>query len=424
VSGLFLKAYGLAMGALEPLAPTILRMRARAGKEDPERVSERLGRASMPRPPGDVVWLHGASVGETLSLLPLVEALQGERPDLTLLVTSGTVTSAHILGRRLPRGVIHQYLPLDTPTSARRFLTHWRPILAVLVESELWPGLLLAAKAGGTRLALLGARLSEGSVKGWARAPRSAKALLGAFDLILAQDPLSRQRIESLGGRVAGELDLKKASAPLACDEDELARLKTAIGERAVLVAASTHPGEDEIVADVLAAIPAPKPLLILVPRHPERGAPIAASLAARGLTVARRGLAEPVTAEVQAYIADTLGELGLIYRLADVAIMGGSLVGGVGGHNPREPARLGVPVVAGPDTGNFREAYAGLQSAQAAIMAEDLPALSDLAVQLIADPVRRGEMGRRAKAYAEHDDQALEAALKALRPMLPPAGP
>jgi 3-deoxy-D-manno-octulosonic-acid transferase len=417
-----LSAYRLAMGALEPLAPAILRMRARADKEDPERMTERLGLASMPRPAGGLVWLHGASVGESVSLLPLVEALKGERPDLTLLVTSGTVTSAHILGRRLPRGVIHQYLPLDTPTGARRFLAHWRPGLAVLVESELWPGLLLQAKAAGTRLALLGARLSDSTVKGWAKAPGSARTLLGAFDLILAQDALSRSRIEKLGGRVAGELDLKKTAPALACDEAELTRLKSEIGKRAVLVAASTHPGEEELIAAVLEATPQPKPLLILVPRHPERGAAIAASMAERGLSVARRSLGQPITDTVQVYVADTLGEMGLIYRLADLVVMGGSLTGGIGGHNPLEPARLGLPIVTGADTANFRDAYAGLLSAQAAVKARDAAALTRLVIDLLSDPALAREMGLRAKTHAERDEEALETALTALRPLLPTA--
>lgn len=417
-----LKAYRLAMGALEPLAPVILRLRVRAEKEDPERLTERMGRPSMPRPDGDLVWLHGASVGETLSLLPLVEALKGERPDLTLLVTSGTVTSAHILGRRLPRGVIHQYLPLDTPSGARRFLDHWRPGLAVLVESELWPGLLLQAKASGARLALLGARLSERSAKGWAGAPRSARAVLGAFDLILAQDGLSRRRIEALGGRVAGELDLKKAGTPLACDEDELRRLKSTVGNRPVLVAASTHPGEDEAATDALAAMAPPRPLLIVVPRHPQRGGAIAEMLAGRGLRVARRSQGQALDEQIQVYVADTLGELGLFFRLADLVIMGGSLTGGVGGHNPMEPARLGLAVVSGPDTVNFREAYAGLLSAQGAVTACDQAALNRLVADLIADPALRREMGLRAQAYAEADNQALDSALQALRPLLPGA--
>ena len=417
-----LTAYRLVMGALEPLAPVILQMRARADKEDSERFGERLGYASMPRPAGELVWLHGASVGETLSLLPLVEALKGERPDLTLLVTSGTVTSAHILGRRLPRGVIHQYLPLDTPAAARRFLAHWRPGLAILVESELWPGLLSQAKASGIRLALLGARLSENSVKGWARAPRSARALLGAFDVILAQDELSRHRIEALGGRVAGELDLKKAGAPLDCDEADLNRLKTAIGGRKVLVAASTHPGEEELIAAVLQATPDPKPLLILVPRHPERGGAIAAALSANGMAIARRSHGEPIADEVQIYLADTLGELGLIYRLADLVIMGGSLTGGVGGHNPLEPARLGLPIVSGPDTANFSEAYAGLISAQAAFKADDQAALTRLVIDLLGDPTLRREMGRRAMAFGDGDHKALDTALRALHPFLPSA--
>jgi 3-deoxy-D-manno-octulosonic-acid transferase len=246
--------------------------------------------------------------------------------------------------------------------------------------------------------------------------------VLAAFDLILAQDELSRRRIEALGGRVAGELDLKKTGAPLDCDEDELSLLKSAVGNRSVLLAASTHPGEDVAAADALAAIAPPRPLLILVPRHPDRGAAIAETLARRGLIVARRSQGPALDDQTQVYIADTLGELGLFFRLADLVVMGGSLIGGVGGHNPLEPARLGLAIITGPDTANFREAYAGLLSAQAAVTAADQAALNRLVADLIADPPLAREMGQRARAYAEGDDQALDSALQALRPLLPGA--
>jgi 3-deoxy-D-manno-octulosonic-acid transferase len=415
-----LKLYSLAMGALQPLAPTILRMRARAGKEDPERLGERLGRASLPRQPGPLIWLHGASVGETLSLLPLVEALRRERPDIALLVTSGTVTSTRLLSLRLPAGVIHQYVPLDTPANARRFLKHWRPSVAIFVESELWPVLLLRAKASGVKLALVGARLSEASLRGWAKAPDAARALLGVFDLILAQDEVSRQRIARLGGRATGELDLKKAGAPLPCDEAELARLKAAAGRRSVVIAASTHPGEDEIIIGAFAALPAPAPLLILVPRHPERGSALAAALRENGWRVAQRSCGEPLTDQVQIYLADTLGELGLMFRLAQVVVMGGGFAGGVGGHNPLEPARLALPIIAGPDTANFREAYAGLAADQAVLMAHNPAELVEHIGQFLADPVRASQIGQRAKAFAVRGDAVLDAALDALRPLLP----
>jgi 3-deoxy-D-manno-octulosonic-acid transferase len=417
-----LTAYRMATAALEPLAPLLLRRRAARGKEDRGRLNERLGRPAMPRPAGDLVWLHGASVGESLSLLPLIEALARQRPRLTLLVTSGTVTSAELLGRRLPPGAIHQYAPIDGPGAARRFLAHWRPAAAVFVESELWPNLLLQAKARGAKLALLGARVSAASARGWRRAPGAARAMFGAFDLILAQDGASRARFEALGARVDGELDLKQAAAPLPCDEAEREALKLLIGPRPVLLGASTHPGEDELIARACLAVAAPSPLLIIVPRHPARGDAIAQTLRGQGLTLARRSRGERLTADTQVYLADTLGELGLFFRLAQAVVMGGSLTGGVGGHNPLEPARLGLPVITGADVANFRETYADLLAAHAALMASDQAALDAAVADLMAHPERAMQIGLRAKAHAERGGETLAAVLAALAPLLPGA--
>jgi 3-deoxy-D-manno-octulosonic-acid transferase len=419
-----LGAYRLLTTALELLAPLLLRRRAARGKEDPARLGERLGRPAIPRPPGDLVWLHGASVGESLSLLPLIEAVAQQRPDLTLLVTSGTVTAAELLARRLPPGAIHQYAPIDAPGAARRFLGHWRPAAAVFVESELWPNLLLGAKARGIRLALLGARVSEASARGWARAPDAAREMLGAFDLILAQDAPSRARFQALGGTVQGELDLKQAAAPLPCDEAELAALKALAGDRPVLVAASTHPGEDEMAIEAFRAVAAPAALLVLVPRHPARADQIAAALTGQGLAYARRSAGERLHPDTRIYLADTLGELGLFFRLAQAVVMGGSLTGGVGGHNPLEPARLGLPVITGADVANFRETYAGLLAARAVLMVPDQAALNAAVADLMAHPQRAREIGLRAKAHAERGGETLTAALAALAPLLPGRAP
>ncbi|MBP6545174.1 MAG: 3-deoxy-D-manno-octulosonic acid transferase, partial [Phenylobacterium sp.] len=179
---LSLKLYASALGLLEPLARPLLERRVKAGKEDPGRLDERLGHSTTPRPEGPVVWLHGVSVGESMSLLPLVGALRASRPDLALLVTSGTRTSAELLARRLPEGVVHQYAPLDAPGVVARFLDHWEPDLGILVESELWPNLILGAHERGVRLALLSARMTEGSARGWGRVPAAAKVVLDAFD--------------------------------------------------------------------------------------------------------------------------------------------------------------------------------------------------------------------------------------------------
>lgn len=415
-----LAGYRLLTGALEPLAPLVLKRRAGRGKEDPARIGERLGRASIPRPQSEVVWLHGVSVGESLSLLPLIEALARERPDLTLLVTSGTITSAEVLARRLPQGALHQYAPIDAPKAAARFLTHWRPSLAVFAESELWPNLILGAKARGCRLALLGARISQDSARGWARAPGAARRLFGCFDAILAQDEASRARLEGLGAHLSGSLDLKQAAAPLPYDEAALQVLKKHIGGRPVVVAASTHAGEDEQVLEAVRALPEPRPLLVIAPRHPARAEGLAEKLRAQGAKLSRRSLGERILGETEIYLADTLGELGLFFRLAEVVVMGGSLLSGVGGHNPLEPARLGRPVVTGPDVANFNKTYAALITAHAALMTPHQAALNAALSDLLADPAFAKAMGERAKALAEDGDRVLKAALAALHPLLP----
>jgi 3-deoxy-D-manno-octulosonic-acid transferase len=367
-----------------------------------------------------VVWLHGASVGESLSLLPLVEALNAARPDITLLVTSGTVTAAELLARRLPAGAIHQYVPVDAPKAAERFLDHWRPSLAVFVESELWPNLLLGAKARGCRLALLGARISQTSADGWRRTPGAARTMLGAFDLILTQDGDSRARLEDLGAVVAGELDLKQAAAPLPCDERELSALSFPTHGRPVLVAASTHAREDEMIAEAFAFTATPPALLILVPRHPARASQIAAALTVQGLSHARRSLGEPLRPDTQVYLADTLGELGLFFRLAQAVVMGGSLTKGIGGHNPLEPARFGLPVITGADVTNFRGTYESLIDAGGAVMVDGQAGLNAAVATLMGDRDRAAWMGRQAKAYTERGDRAFAVALDALLPLLP----
>ncbi|MDB5438677.1 MAG: kdtA, partial [Caulobacteraceae bacterium] len=241
---LALSLYRLATGLAEPMAGALLARRARRGKEDPARVNERLGRPGLTRPPLPLVWLHGVSVGESLSLLPLVGALGAARPDLALLVTTGTATAAELMSRRLPPGVLHQYAPIDTPGAVKRFLGHWRPSLGVLVESELWPNLLLAAKQEGVRLALVSARMTKASAEGWARFPGAAQELLGAFDLILPQDEESAARLAGLGAKVGGLANLKLPAAPLPADEPALDAMRVALSGRPVVLAASTHPGE------------------------------------------------------------------------------------------------------------------------------------------------------------------------------------
>lgn len=417
---LSLRLYGLATGLAEPLAPLLLRARARRGKEETARLPERLGHASMARPDGPLVWLHGASVGESLSLLPLVDRLGQDRPGLNILVTSGTVTSAEMMRLRLPPGVIHQYAPVDAPRAARRFLDHWRPDLVVFVESELWPNLLLGAKRHGARLALVSARMTEASAQGWRRTPASAKAMLGAFDLVLPQDDTAAARLSGLGARDDGRLNLKYAGASLPADMEALAPLRAAVGERPVLVVASTHADEEDTALDAFQAhLDHPdKPLLVIVPRHPDRGAWVADMADARGFATARRGAGGAVTTGIEVYVADTLGEMGLWLRLGRTALVGGSMIAGVGGHNPLEPIRLGCPALTGPHVASWQGVYDELIEADAVRVVAHADALSVAFGDAIAgrDEVR----ATAAQVIATRQAQALDAGFAKVEALLP----
>jgi 3-deoxy-D-manno-octulosonic-acid transferase len=423
VTPLSLSFYGLASGLLEPLAPALLRARARRGKEVAARLPERLGRASQARPEAPLVWFHGVSVGESLSLLPLIQAIARQRPDLALLITTGTGTAAALMAERKPAGAIHQFIPVDGPAAVGRFLDHWRPHLGVFVESELWPNLIAAAKRRGVRLALVSARMTDATARGWARAPGAAHALLASFDLILPQDAETESRLRALGAEAGPALNLKLVGEPLPCDAAELETLRNAVGARRVVLAASTHPSEEASIGRAFQAATAegPPALLIVAPRHPDRGLPAAADLARLGFNVARRGSGAPLTGETTAYVADTLGELGLFLRLADVAVMGGAFAEGIGGHNPLEPARLGVPVVTGPHAFNARQIYDDLLAEAAAIQASDEAELARHIAGLLTYPHIARRMGAAAEAYAARQGAALERALDLLAPLAPP---
>ncbi|HTT83410.1 MAG TPA: 3-deoxy-D-manno-octulosonic acid transferase [Rhizomicrobium sp.] len=361
-----LRAYRLAATALAPAASLLLRTRARRGKEEIARLSERLGRTDLPRPPGQLIWIHGASIGECLSVLPLIHGLLLQ-PNRNILVTSGTVTSAALMRERLPERAFHQFVPIDTPSAVRRFLDHWRPDAGLFVDSELWPNLLSAASARGIRLALVNGRMSARSFAGWRRAMASARSVLSCFDLCLAQDEASAGRLKLLGAgdvRISG--NLKADIQPAPPDPLNLAEHLRAIGERPVLLAASTHPGEDETILPAHDALRREFPdlLTIIVPRHPSRGEEIAMLCGTRA--VLRRSQPALPAPDTAVYVADTIGELPLFYMLARFAFIGGSLIPH-GGQNPLEAARLERAVLAGPHTENFAGAYESLFAAQGA---------------------------------------------------------
>ena len=400
-----LNAWRMLGHALQPLAPLWLRHRVARGKEETERLPERLGVAGKARPDGRLVWVHGASVGESLAALPLIEKLMAD--GFHVLVTSGTVTSAAMMARRLPARIgdavaIHQYVPLDLPGAVARFLDHWRPEAGLFVESDLWPTLIGAARARGIRLALINARMSENSAQGWRRAPKTAAALLSAFDLCLAQDDAIAARFAGLGARgvtVVGSL--KADAAPLDADETALAALRGEIGTRPVLLAAQTHEGEDETILPAHDALRQAFPdlLTIIVPRHTTRGENIAMLCGPR--PSARRALQQAVTPLTAVYIADTMGELGLFYRLASFCFLGGSLVP-MGGHNPLEPAALGCAVLAGPHTASAAGAFNAIFTAQGFGAVASSSDIAREAGRLIAHPeaaLQAGEAARQGAA-------------------------
>lgn len=346
----------------QPLWRAVVNRRRRADKEDAARWPERFGQSGAQRPDGPLVWFHAASVGESLSLLGLLTRLRDMRPDVTILMTTGTLTSARMLEAALPPGALHQFAPCDTAPATRAFLAHWRPDVAVFTESELWPRLMADSRRAGVPLLLINARVSDKTLRRWQNWPRTTAALLAQFDLILAQEVGTARALLALGlTQVGVSGSMKQELAPPAADPALLAALTAAIGTRRPWLAASTHPGEEAMALAAHAA--AAEALLILVPRHPARGPEVAALARAAGFTTARRAAGDLPDSQTQVYVADTMGEMGLWYRLCNRTFVGGSIAP-MGGHNPYEPAALGAAILTGPQVWNFAEAYNRLSEA------------------------------------------------------------
>jgi 3-deoxy-D-manno-octulosonic-acid transferase len=414
-------AFALLGRLAAPALGLLLARRARQGKEDPARLGERRGRSALARPAGRLLWIHGASVGEARSVLPLLAMILDAYPGASALVTTGTLASARLLDTALPPRARHQFAPLDVPAWVARFLDHWRPDAALWVESELWPNMLSALAARGVPAALVNARLSAGSFARWRRLGRALRPPLGSFARVLAQSEADAARFAALGARgVAMPGNLKFDAAILPADAAALEGLRAALGARPRWLAASTHEGEEEIAAAAHEALAPALPglLTILVPRHAARGEEIARLLAARGLAVARRGRGELPGAATDVYLADTMGELGLFYRLAPVAFVGRSLARG-GGQNPLEAAALGAAVLAGPLTGNFGDIYAGLAQAGGARIVRDGAALTDALAALLADPAACAALAARAGAAIASGRGATARTLAELGPLL-----
>ena len=417
---LALRFYRLAsLAAVPPMASRLLAWRAKRGKENRARLAERYGQASLPRPAGPLVWLHGASVGEMLAVIPLIEHIRAK--DFAVLVTSGTVTSAALAEQRLPAGAVHQFVPLDAPHYVARFLDHWQPDLALFVESDLWPNLILACADRDVPMILVNGRVSERSFSRWKLQPGMIAALLRRFDLCLAQSSADAQRFGQLGApRISsiGNLKLDVPAPPV--DLPTLRKLKSIIDARVVIAAASTHEGEERAILDAHRRLreKCPSLLTIIAPRHPERGPGIVETAKAAGFATALRSRDELPKPDVDVFVADTLGELGLIYRLAPAVFMGGSLASH-GGQNPIEAIRLGAAVVHGPHVWNFAEIYGALDSANGAQLVADQDALTACLGSWLSNPAARKALADKASLTVAKLGGALDRTLAALEPYL-----
>lgn len=405
-----------------PLVILYLLRRMARGKEDRARFAERRGTAGRERPEGPLVWVHAASIGEAVSMLALIDEIVAMHPALSMLVTTGTVTSARLLATRLPEGrAFHQYVPVDRPAYVRRFLDHWHPDLALWVESELWPNLVTATQMRGVPLLLVNGRMSQRSFARWQRWPGIINPVIGAFDLCLAQDAVQAERLRQLGARRALSVgNLKAAAGPLPVSEAELAQLAAQAAGRPLWLAASTHEGEEAIAAEVHRRLKRrwPDLLTIIVPRHPARAAAIAALLRQRELRVARRSAAEAIDASVDIYLGDTLGELGLFYRLAGIAFIGGSIVPS-GGHNPLEAALLDCAVLHGPDMSNCAAIARDLAAAGAALTVRNAEEFAAALARLLADPAERARRAAAGLDVAADNRAVLDAVMERIAPWL-----
>jgi len=414
-----LRAYQLLSTLATPLAPTLLARRLKRGKEDPARLDERYGASRIDRPRGPLVWVHGASVGELLAVGPLVERIRSK--DFAVLCTSGTVSSAQVAEQRFPKTVIHQFVPIDAPRFVERFFDHWKPDLALFVESDLWPNLIIAAKERNIPLILVNGRVSERSFNRWRIVPSTIGSLLRRFDLCLAQSAGHAARYRDLGApriTTTGNLKLDVPEPP--ADAAALAALRAAVGDRPTIAAASTHAGEESALIEAHRRLrnTFPRLLTIIVPRHPDRGPGIVEIANAAGLSTTLRSRDAQPDRDDDIYVVDTMGELGLVYRVAPIVFVGGSLASH-GGQNPIEPIKLGAAILHGPHVWNFGEIYAALDAAHGADLVADVGKLAVRLGALLKDTGQRDALVAAARETVKTLGGALERTLAALDPYL-----
>lgn len=416
-----LNAYRLAGSAIFPLVGGYVAWRTAKGKEERVRRKERYGKTTQARPAGPLIWMHAASVGETVAVIPLIERLLDF--GISIVLTTGTVTSARVVRDRLGERVIHQYVPLDLKPAVSRFLDHWRPDLAIIAESEIWPMTILELGARRIPQVLVNGRLSDRSFASWTRRAYLAEALFENLAHVVAQSDIDAERFRQLGARpvtVSGNLKVDTPAPP--ADARALAMLRKQIGRRPTWAAVSTHDGEEEIAAEVHRKLAKRHAnlLTIIVPRHPERAAALAESFANAGLNVVLRSEDEPVTDDTDILLGDTIGEMGLYLRLTDIAFVGRSLTA-KGGQNPLEPAMLDCAILAGQNVQNFRESYQKLLKGGGAKFVRDKDMLAGAVNFLLTNGEARQAMMRASRDTVEGMRGALDKTLQSLDPFIRP---
>ncbi len=387
---MFIGIYNTLVRTLYPMViRRYIEKRKKMGKEDVKRFNERVGRPTKPRPEGRLIWLHGASVGESISMLPLINRLLELYPDAHVMVTTGTTTSAEVMAKRLPERAFHQYLPIDNPVFAARFVRHWHPTIALWFESEFWPAMLSTIKRRNIPLILINGRISNKSFKRWQQFDFVIKELLDCFTACLGQSEEDAYRLRVLGAKDAMCLgNLKYAGLPIPVDEDVKKEIQEEIGNRPVWLVSSTHSDEEAKIGRYLKELIAKHEglLTIIAPRHPNRGVEIRDILKDKfQLKTALRSAGEKITAETEVYIADTIGEMGIWYELCPIVFIGGSLIPH-GGQNFMEPSRCRDAVIVGPHMHNFTDAMNRAKRADAIIQVDETVELIDMVDQLLSN--------------------------------------
>jgi 3-deoxy-D-manno-octulosonic-acid transferase len=404
-----------------PLIIIYLYFRRIRGKENSGRFKERFGQSSLVRPYGTLIWIHAASVGESLSILPLIERLAGENQDLNILVTTGTVSSARLMGDRLPAGAFHQFVPVDHILFVRRFLDHWRPDLVLWVESEFWPNMITEVEGRNINMVLINGRVSQKSFAGWQKFNSLIRSLLSSFDLCLGQSDIDVTRLRQMGAKsIKCVGNLKFSSLPLPFNKADFLKITKSIGNRPVWLAASTHAGEEEIaiqvhqrLKDLYADL-----LTIIVPRNPKRGKKIAFQIRRQGINVTLRSSGDPISTESEIYVGDTMGEMGLFLRIASIVFIGKSLVP-LGGQNPLEAARLNCAIIHGPYMKNFEEISILLKKANASKQVLNSEDLISSIKKLIEDTTYCKNIAAAAKAVVDNESGVLDSVQTELKPFI-----